>query len=156
MAIRHIHLTRRQQRALLSAVVMLGVLGNALVLFICPHMLGGSCIGTHVKEESTQHSHCSAAKRSANLHHPSSSSTALAPTITSDECSECIMQGANGSAPTVVAGVQGTANEGSVQCNPSSASFDFHTITLSSLDLRDNGPPGPSVPIYTLINTYRI
>lgn len=149
--IRNLHLNNKQRLAWLSVVVMLGVWVNALVLFVCPHMLGGSC----TREILPPNDHCSAMKnRSKSNHHRPPLSSAL--TTSSGECSRCIMQGADGLAPTVVAGTQNIADEKNLQLSVLSTPIKLPAMRRSSLDLRDHGPPGHSAKIHVLINTYRI
>ena len=147
-----LHSKRKQRLVRLSVVVMLGVWGNALALFVCPHMLGGSC--PEMRESAVpQNDHC-AAKKSSAQNHRSSLSVALS--TSSSECSQCIMQGADGLAPTVVASIQNVGYEKSLPSDASAIRIELPTLMRWSVDHRDHGPPGNSSKIHVLINTYRI
>jgi len=149
------HSKIKQRLVWLSIVVMLGVWGNSLVLFVCPHMLGGSCSGTSVKEDlAPQNNHCAATNNKSKQSHRSSLSVALSGS--SSECSQCIMQGAEGLAPTVVASPQTTGYEKSPPSDASSTPFELSTLVRWSVDVRDHSPPRNSAKIHVLINTYLI
>ena len=155
MVIPPFHSNKNQRLAWLSVVVMLGVWGNALVLFVCPHMLGGSCTEMRARAEAPQkNDHCAGKKTSSTQDHRSALSGAVA--TSSSECSLCIMQGAEGLAPTIIASTQNIGYEKNPPCDASSALFELATLMRWSVDLRDHSPPGSSAKIHVLINSYRI